>query len=44
MLLNCRIHQPRHAIDIQKVKMILSCAANGAGTMYHGLNAVYQTP
>jgi hypothetical protein len=44
MLLNCRTHQPRHAIDIQTIKMGLSCAANSAGAMYDGVSATYETP
>jgi hypothetical protein len=44
MLLNCRTHQPRHAIDIQTVKMGLSRSANSAGAMYDGISAAYQTP
>jgi hypothetical protein len=41
MLLNCRTHQPRHAIDIQTVKMGLSRSANSARAMYHGISAAY---
>jgi hypothetical protein len=41
MLLNCRTHQPRHAIDIQTVKMGLRRSANSARAMYHGIGAAY---
>jgi hypothetical protein len=44
MLLNCRSHQPRRAIDIQTIKMGLSRSANSAGTVYHGIGAADQTP
>jgi hypothetical protein len=43
MLLNCCTHQPRHAIDIQTVKMRLRRSANSARAMDHGVNAAYQT-
>jgi hypothetical protein len=41
MLLNCRTHQPRHAIDIQPVKMRLSRSPNSTGAMYHDTSAAY---
>ena len=44
MLLNCRTHQPFHAIDIYLVKMFLRRTANSAGAMHHSLNTVYQAP
>jgi hypothetical protein len=43
MLLNCCMHQPRHAIDIRTVKMRLCRSANGTRAMNHGVNAAHQT-
>jgi hypothetical protein len=37
------LHQPRHAIDIQSVKMGLCRSTDSARTMDNGINAAHQT-
>jgi hypothetical protein len=37
------MHQPRHAIDINTLKVVPSRSPNGARAVDHGINAAYQS-
>jgi hypothetical protein len=43
VLITYCLHQPRHAIDIQSVKMGLCHSTDSARAMDNGINAAHQT-